>query len=1143
MRQLIAQLTLLAGLALPVGARAETYWRIGMADGAGAEFTRGAAAQLVYDIERGSKPADWRQDQQSANSQPSVYTIRFTLREVPAVSPVLELDGFFTTMAPATSVVAVNGTEGRFKIRPQFGPAADYEQGNATTYSLLRVRAPIDRTLLRAGANEIALSFTDIPEKLKGDVTVVEGRIGTASYDTVALTAAGAEPAPVVATVEPSIFFKQREGRLVELTDVVVRHRRPFARGRVTLQVGAARVESKLRKSRAAFGEEVFELEVPAVEQPTPYRLEVELDGEVHRSSGEFRPARRWTLFSTLQNHSDIGYTDYQPDVQELHNRNVDDVVRILEQHPQHKFVLESTWLADNFLNSRNETQRAKLLQFAKEGRVEISPFFLNLLTGLCTGEELYRSMYPAKQLQREHGIPFRAASMTDIPTHTWFLPGLLNDAGIGGFSIGSNQHRGQILLASPLAENSPFHWEGADGRKVLVWYARVYGQLLRLLGDKGTPERMRRSLPQFMARFVRDDYPLDTLLLYGLYGDNMEIRDGEAALFRDWAKEYAYPRLIASTHAEYFDHVRKSGAKLPTYRGDGGAYWEDGAGSSAAETARNRDSQRLLPAAETVAALATALVPSQRYPKEQFTAAWRDLLFYDEHTWGANRSITQPDRDIVRGQWTFKRAYADRAHIASHALWLGGMDRLARHISIEGQTLFVFNADIVARPAVVETDLDPGVVLVDPISGATVPTRIVARHDGFDTVRLVVPNVPALGYRAFTLGRARAVEPPAQRDSWEIASQHYRVRLDPATGAVVELEDRALGRQLVDPKAPFRLNQLVYVSGGEGSRVVNNNIAPAAKLKLDGATGATLVRNTGDSITVRSRAPNVPEIETTITVYDELRRVDIANKLVKAETRAKEAVYFAFPFQVGAPRLSYESQAGWVRPNEDQLPGAAREWFATQNVVLARGEGVAVAWASLDTPLVTLTDINRGEWLTELPVRNAHVYAYAMNNYWVTNYKASQGGEFQFRFSITSDADIDPVAASRFSSETRSPPIAFQMVHAGSNRVRAARRLMPAGRGAFFEVNAEHAQISALKPAEDGDGYILRLRETGGRRGVVRFRSPVFPLLGCQVTDVLEENIRALPVAGDGSVELPVEPYRYATFRLRLGVPAPSAE
>lgn len=1117
-------------------AETKTHWRIGTADGAGAEFTAGSVARLVYEVEAAPGPTAWRQDQASANTGAPAYTIRFALAVLPKVSPVLELDGFFTTMAPETGVVTVNGTEGRFQIRPRFGPATDYEQGNATTFSLLRIRAPIDRSLLRIGRNEIALSFTGITEKLTVNATVVENRIGTVSYDTVALVDQAAEAPAVAASVEPTLFFQRRGPGLVELTDVVVRHRRPFARGRVSLRVGAATVSTDLRASRAAFGEEVFALEVPAVDQPTPYTLEVELDGEVHRSSGEFRPARRWTLFATLQNHSDIGYTDYQPDVQELHNRNVDDVVRILDEHPQHKFVLESTWLAENFLSSREPGPREKLLRFAREGRVEISPFFLNLLTGLCTGEELYRSLYPAKQLQRAHGIPLRAASMTDVPTHSWFLPGLLADAGIGGLSIGSNQHRGQILLESPLAENSPFYWEGADGRKILVWYARVYGQLLRLLGDQGSPERLRRSLPQFMTRFVRDDYPLDSLLLYGLYGDNMEIRDGEVTLFRDWNQQYAYPRLIASTHAEYFDHVRASGARLPTYRGDGGAYWEDGAGSSAAETARNRETQRLLPPAEVAATLATLLAPSQQYPQSQFTTAWKDLLFYDEHTWGANRSITQPDRDIVRGQWMFKRAYADRANLSAHALWLGAMDRLVRHISVEGQTLFVFNSDAVARSSVIQTDLDPGTSLTDPSTGQSLKLRVVRRHDGFETVRFVVPDVPALGYRAFTLGRGRAAEASTNRNSWEISSRHYRLRVDPATGAIAELEDLALRRQLVDASAPFKLNQVVHVSGGEGTRVVNNNLAPEAELKLEGAGGAVLVRNTGDSLTVHTRAPHLPTIETTITLYDDLRRVDIVNRLVKEETRAKEAVYFAFPFDVGRPQLSVESQAGWVRPNEDQLPGAAREWFATQNAVVARGDGVAVVWASPDTPLVTLTDINRGRWVTDLPVSNAHIYAYAMNNYWVTNYKAAQSGEFQFRFSLTSAAAIDPVAASRFSADTRSPPLAFQMVNAGSNRVRPAQRALPLGHGAFFEIDAGHAQISAFKPAEDGDGFILRLREIGGSAGTVKLTSPWFPLLACQLTNALEDNTRALTVTDQRTVDLPIEPFRFATFRLRLG-------
>jgi hypothetical protein len=88
---------------------------------------------------------------------------------------------------------------------------------------------------------------------------------------------------------------------------------------------------------------------------------------------------------------------------------------------------------------------------------------------------------------------------------------------------------------------------------------------------------------------------------------------------------------------------------------------------------------------------------------------------------------------------------------------------------------------------------------------------------------------------------------------------------------------------------------------------------------------------------------------------------VDIVNRLRKEGVRAKEAVYFVFPFRVSPPELLYQIQNGFVRAERDQLPGAGREWFTTQNLIVARDGGVSIAWATPDAPLVTLTDINRG--------------------------------------------------------------------------------------------------------------------------------------------------------------------------------------
>jgi len=277
-----------------------------------------------------------------------------------------------------------------------------------------------------------------------------------------------------------------------------------------------------------------------------------------------------------------------------------------------------------------------------------------------------------------------------------------------------------------------------------------------------------------------------------------------------------------------------------------------------------------------------------------------------------------------------------------------------------------------------------------------------------------------------------------------------------------------------------------------------------------------------------------VPEIETEVTLYDNLKRVDIVNRLRKEETRAKEAVYFAFPFRVSPPELAYQVQNAWVRPNEDQLPGACREWFTTQNLVRARDSGIVIAWATPDAPLITLTDVNRGRWLKHLPVENGHVFSYAMNNYWFTNYKAAQGGEFTFRYFITSGASLSAEDLARFDQETRSPLVGYPYYDFGNVRVRPAKRRMPAAQGSFFEIEAAHAQVTAFKPAEDGDGFILRLRETAGKAGAARLKSPVFPLAAATLTSGVEDDLSPLAVK-ENAVEIPLKPHAFSTVRLKL--------
>src|SRR5512143_3830267 len=104
-------------------------------------------------------------------------------------------------------------------------------------------------------------------------------------------------------------------------------------------------------------------------------------------------------------------------------------------------------------------------------------------------------------------------------------------------------------------------------------------------------------------------------------------------------------------------------------------------------------------------------------------------------------------------------------------------------------------------------------------------------------------------------------------------------------------------------------------------------------------------------------------------------------------------------------------------------------------------------------------------------------------------------------------------------------------------NRLKLAKRVMAAASGSFLTIEPTHAQVTAFKEAEDGDGFILRLRETAGKPGTARVASPVFPLLAATLTNGVEDG--ATPVAVSANrVELPLKPYGFTTVRLKFGRP-----
>ena len=151
--------------------------------------------------------------------------------------------------------------------------------------------------------------------------------------------------------------------------------------------------------------------------------------------------------------------------------------------------------------------------------------------------------------------------------------------------------------------------------------------------------------------------------------------------------------------------------------------------------------------------------------------------------------------------------------------------------------------------------------------------------------------------------------------------------------------------------------------------------------------------------------ADKFPKITLRVRLYKGLKRIDVRCELEKEETTAKEAVYIAFPFalETAGGGLWLEYPDAVTEPLKDQHSSACRDWYAVQRWLAASDGQATVVLSPLDSPMVTLGGMTASTWPRQLSLKRAHVFAYVMNNYWYTNYKASQGGRQVFRFSLTS--------------------------------------------------------------------------------------------------------------------------------------------
>jgi len=1066
----ILLLLLCAGFveALRAANEGQVLWRIGKPDKSNLEFALAPKSYekfkedgffVVGDLNAETNwpyvhpgPSD-----QWAGGRRHTFTILFNLKRVPTTGDCRLTVQLLDThsASPPKLNIQINDHESEKSLPAGAGDDSLY--GEAAKGRPFEFEIIFPANVLRVGDNDI-------------QITTASG--SWILYDSLALATPPAElgtvsSRTVIAEIQQVPALREQNGRGTQPLLVTVRNLGSPMEGTI-------RAPDVVQPVSLQHGDQTIEINVPAVSTAAEHEISVETGGRsLAKRTVLFKPVRKLTVYVLPHSHTDIGYTEIQPAVEAKQVQNLLDGIgaaRRTANYPEGaRFVwnVEVLWAADLYLNRLNQAQREDFIAAVKKGQVALNGMYLNELTGLCRPEELIQLFRFGTKLTKLTGVPLEAAMISDVPGYTWGTVTAMNQAGIKYFSTAPN-HFDRIGTILREWENKPFYWIGPDEKsKVLVWipfwgYAmsHVYHHFsLNLVGDLVNGLESRH-FPYDIA-YVR----------WSGHGDNAAPDPEICDFIKDWNAKYTYPKFIISSARDAFRAFEERyGDKLPKVRGDWTPYWEDGAGSSALETAMNRQSSERLVQAQTLFAMSN----DSKYPASAFEAAWRNILLYSEHTWGAWCSVSEPERKETREQWAIKRSYAEQADRQSREL-LDRATQLGEESDDDQSRFEVVNTLSWKRTELVQVPRRfamAGDRVIDE-KGAPVSSQRLASGE----LVLLAEEIPGFGTRRYQVVAGAAIcKGRASAENLVLDSGAIRMKVDGKTGGIVELQSSGLKNNFAENRNGESLNDYLYLPGDDVKDVKQNGDAWISV----GDQGPLVA-----SLIVESTAPGCRSLKRELRVVAGQDFVEIVNRVEKERLVAKsyhakegkESIHFTFPFNVPGGEIFLDTPLGGMQPEVDQIPSACKNWFTVGRWADVSNDQMGITWVTLDAPLVeiggiTATLLNSQTdpevWRKKVE-RTQTLYSWAMNNHWGTNYRAYQEGPTRFRFVLRPHPKADHAEASRFATGFSQPLLV--------RRSNAGRPAKP-----FLEVTPADVIVTALKPSDDGKAWIVRLFGASGK-------------------------------------------------------------
>ncbi len=752
--------------------------------------------------------------------------------------------------------------------------------------------------------------------------------------------------------------------------------------------------------------------------------------------------------------------------------------MRLMERYPEFKFGLSQPSVY-NYIKESYPDVFEQIKQKHKEGQwLLLGPMWVEGDLNISGGESLVREfLYGHQFFNKEFGTTSDVCWIPDSFGFPASLPQIFRKCGTNSFF--TTKVRWQAAIEFPY---SVFEWEGIDGTKITSSIPDLKGYY----NGQIKAEQLIYASEKNKQKALHDK----VLMPYGFGDGGGGASEFMLSSYRKLKEIPGLPKINLTTVPEYYADLEKKADKLPVWKGELCVETHQGTYTTIAKNKRaNRMGEMALRRLDLLACMAGIKTDSDEY--REIVKNWKDLLLMQFHDVLPGSSINAVYQDT-------DRMYKDLFDFIDKEQSVL-IDKALKTEKDDG-CVTVFNPNSFASTSYVKVDSSfKDCVLSDGVNTSKVIP------DGKGGYVFYAENIDGFGTKSYSKvtaecdSNADGIKLTQALEGYHAETPFFSFDIH-ADGTLHNFFDKC---EKVTYSSGDGLNSYrVYRDGPE--REDAWNIDRDFKLRpvnMNWQNSAEIIENNGERAVVRiTKKGERTTVTQDIVIYSRLRKVDF---LCHIDWQEKyRLMQVTFPTTVNASQASYEIAYGICkRTTHPNTPGERwkHEYAAHRFVDLSdEKRGAAVindckyGHNAIDGE-ITMTLFRNTDYPSKFLDTGEHDYAYSF----LPHSGGIYGGDVAkqaYLFNspvicVNGKADIKPI----------------------------------------ITLSDDSLFIDCVKPAEDGNGIIVRMYEPYGTSGSVKAA-----LSGtAKISEVspLEETVAALGKAD--SFDISFTPFEIKTFRI----------